>query len=81
MPSETIWADRVAPERVVEAVPDHVADARQQGRGDRDPDRALDQPAQLDAAELAAQDHRLGDDAGGRRDRGRGDDPADAEGP
>ena len=34
---------------------------------------------QLEPAELAAQDQRLGDDAGQRGDRGRGDDPADPE--
>ena len=45
----------------------------------RDPDRGLDEAAELEAAELAAQDHRLGEDADGGGDRGRGDDPADAE--
>ena len=38
--------------------------AGQRRRGDRDPDRGREQPPQLEAAELAAQDDRLGDDRG-----------------
>ena len=62
-------ADQAAAERVVEQVPDAEADRGERRGGDRDPDRGVEQPAQLEAAELAAQDHRLGDDRGGGADR------------
>src|SRR5215210_5210479 len=53
-----------AAQRVVEDVPDGVRHAGEDRRGDRYPRRRGDQPRDLEPAEHAAQDDRLGRDAG-----------------